>query len=185
MKINKKTRMKLAIGILLLFMCIAVICVIFINKRESKDSQSDRSTTNPEATSQLTSTDIIKSNDSSTVSGVQTTMPALYTNKEFGFTLNFNEEWNDYTVSRGEKKNLAGFVDSLEFKLPDVPLIPLTIYIFDKQSDESVLAQLHATFISKSSNYIYGYSTWESLPSESVKITDKSIANLIATFQLI
>ncbi len=184
-KINKKTRIKLAVGIAALFVCIAIICVIFINREKSKKSQSGQPTTSPEATSQSVSTSSAIAGNSPVASAIQTTATGPYTNKEFGFTLTFGEEWSGYTVSKGEKKDISGFVSSLEFKLPDVSLVPLTVYIFDKQSNESILTQLHATLISTGDKYLYGYSTWESSPSESVKITDKSIANLIATFQLI
>lgn len=183
---TKKTKIRLGLGILIFFLCIAIACLVLIRKQRSQDSQNGQTTVSAtETASQAVSATVsAKAGVSSTAAKSQTAVEGLYTNSGYGFSLTFTSEWNGYNASAGEKKDITGFVGSVEFKLPNITEVPLTVYIFDKQSNESVLSQVHATKISTGDKYLYGYSTWENSPS-SIQITDKSIANLITTFKLI
>lgn len=183
---SRKSKIKLGVGVLVFFLCVAIVCLVLIRKQRSQDGKTDpqTATVTQTATQAVSETVSAKAGVSSTAAKSQTAAEGLYTNSGYGFSLAFTSEWDGYTVAAGEKKNITGFVGSAEFKLPNITETPLTIYVFDKQSDESVLSQVHATKISTGDKYLYGYSTWEGSPS-SVQITDKSIANLITTFKLI
>ncbi len=178
------TKVKTGLLVVVVLLGVCIVCLVLLKRTNNSRQQSAATSATASVDESATVSSSTAAKKSTTAATTSTADKRLYSNSQYGFSLSLTDEWDGYSVAAGGKKDVAGFVGSLEFKLPNISEVPLTIYVFDKQSDESVLSQLHATKISTGNKYLYGYSTWESAPA-STNITEKSIANLVTTFKLI
>jgi len=188
-----KKKYKIGLAIILLAVIAGSTAIILIKKNKAKQdcSNSDStSSSNGECKVDLSSISAEASAASSaglvSQAASATVQPYLYTNDKYGFRMQLDANWSGYRV--GTVLEESGAVDVYAFEIPTKDtnyqsgmVNIMTIYVYNKSGQ----AQSGSTTkIIENSKYTFAYTIWNQAPSDA-KLTDKDIANVIASFKLI
>lgn len=108
----------------------------------------------------------------------------VYTNSEYGFTLNLPLTWGDYTTQLGPKADgVAGTSDSVAFSLPDqTPLFVIKIYPETVWDDIQQAEGPTPIYLGENSKYVFGYSTAQDAANETMVSRISEIKDIMKTF---
>ena len=104
----------------------------------------------------------------------------IYTNSKYGFEITFSDVWTGYVVIEKPAPSGTTVSAELDVVMPN-SAIPLVLYVYPISAAGT---ELVGTQISQSSQYIFTYRTDDSMSSSTTTITEKEIADRLATFKL-
>ena len=178
-----KTKVKIALIIILAAALVGAVVLYLINKKQ-KGCDNCNSLEGIQ----------INSDDTTTVTGspVASTAPSVsaptdslvYTNSTYRFKITLSEVWKGYLVEKVSAPTDPLAEAQFDFVLggSSQRAVPLSIYVYPIGKVSGGLTG--STEIARSSQYVFGYRTWSSAPSDFQQITEKEIADRLATFQL-
>jgi hypothetical protein len=114
------------------------------------------------------------------VSSPSPTANLIYKNSKYGFEITFSEVWTGYVVNEKPAPSGTTVLAELDVVMPQ-GAIPLVFYVYPISAAGT---ELVGTQISQDGQYIFTYRTDDSLSSSTSTITEKEIADRLATFEL-
>lgn len=118
-----------------------------------------------------------------------------YTNEDYGFTLNFNDDWKGLKVATDMGGSGVGSAAYIRFGVPtqspngdfvsDGYAHPLTLVVYPVSVWDQLAASTKnsVNYITKSDNYVYTYSQWKT-PTDDLKDKNFEIRKVVASLIL-
>ena len=186
---QKDNKMKYKIAFIVLGVAVlAAVVLAFIIQKERQDCSGSVCTSNLKInTNYATPSTSATATSSATVSAVPSTTASpdlIYRNSTYGFQITLSEAWKGYQIETSASPQ--GAEAEIDFVMPSTTkAVPLKIFVYKLVNWDSADVATRGTGVARNSTYVFSYRTWDSPPTDLVQITDKEIADRLATFKLL
>jgi hypothetical protein len=173
-----KTKHKIALIVIIIAVAVGAITLVLIKKqKECLDCDQLKNLTVNKSSQTASSPTAVSTESGGSSASADS---HIYKNIQYGFQLTFSDIWEGYVVNVHVPPADSHAVSQLDVTMPN-KAVPLVIFVYNAADYQDSFT---GTKLEQSAKYVFTYRTDDSLSSSTSTITEKEIADRLATFKI-